>query len=85
MLDECCPRIVLMAKPTSPSAVCKSVPDFESVSAMWVDAKDLSKLTNPDDYRGPDPVKYFPGLANGDLKVQPLDTNAFKELEKLIV
>lgn len=62
-----CPRLVLMAKPLDDNAPCKTIPDFESVGAIWVTMKDLQDLNDPDDYRSPDPVEFFGGVERGEL------------------
>lgn len=67
MLSGSCPRIVFQGQPTTKDAICKTVPNYESVGAIWVSAQDLDRL-NTEDYRSPDPVKYFPRIANGSLK-----------------
>ena len=78
------PRVVLMAAPADESEVePKSVPDFESVGALWVAAEELSALT-PDDYRSPDPAELFPRVASGALPAQTLHTEAWVAFEALL-
>eukprot|EP00913_Durusdinium_trenchii_P002227 g2057.t1 len=52
----------------------KSVPDWESVGAMWVDVKELAKLK---DWSSAD-------VADGRLQPHPVNTEAFRRLEELI-
>jgi len=73
-----CPRIVLIANPIDKTQQPKSIPDFESVGAIWVTADDLNKLKNPEDYRGNDPVEYFNGVSSGKYKPESVDTPAFQ-------
>jgi len=56
---------LVMAKPVPDDAPCKTVPDYESAGAIWVSAEDLGVLNNPEDYRAPDPVKFFVPIAAG--------------------
>eukprot|EP00656_Telonema_subtile_P028806 TRINITY_DN3144_c0_g2_i2.p1 TRINITY_DN3144_c0_g2~~TRINITY_DN3144_c0_g2_i2.p1 ORF type:complete len:271 (+),score=63.15 TRINITY_DN3144_c0_g2_i2:480-1292(+) len=73
-----CPRAVLLARP-SPGEEHKhpkSVPDFESVGAMWVQPQQLNSLSDKD-YRSPDPAFYFPAVASGQLTAHPVDAPEF--------
>jgi 8-oxo-dGTP pyrophosphatase MutT (NUDIX family) len=79
------PRIVLYARPRGgggggEGGVPKSIPDFESVGAMWVDHERLAALGRGD-YRAPDPAELFPAVATGALTPHPLDTEAWREVE----
>merc|ERR1711972_118345 len=77
-------RVVLHAVPEDDSnCEPKGVPDWESVGALWTDVEALDKLSR-EDYRSPDPVDLYPKVANGTLKPQSLDTEAFGELEDLM-
>jgi 8-oxo-dGTP pyrophosphatase MutT (NUDIX family) len=84
MLDGSCPRVVLLARPLEEGAECKSVPDFESVGALWVGHEMLKELNNPGDFRSDAPLRFFPPVATGDLKPQSLDTDAFRAFEQTI-
>ena len=79
-------RVILYAEPVDddPSIVVpKSVPDFHSVGAIWVDPGDLEDL-NENEYRNPDPPKFFPGVEEGTIKAHPLDTDAWNNLESIV-
>jgi len=79
-------RVILYAEPVddNPSIVVpKSVPDFHSVGAIWVDPSDLEDL-NENEYRNPDPPKFFPGVEEGTIKAHPLDTDAWNNLETVV-
>ena len=68
-------RVILYAEPVDndPNIVVpKSVPDFHSVGAIWVDPGDLEDL-NENEYRNPDPPKFFPGVEEGTIKAHHLD------------
>lgn len=82
--DHGCPRMVLLAHPCNEKHVPKSIPDFESVGALWVAADDLKKLKDPEDYRANDPVKYFNGVDSGKYKPYPIDTPAFFAIDGAI-
>jgi len=51
-----------LANPIDERKLPKSIPDFESVGAIWVTTEDLKKLNDPEDYRANDPVYYFNGV-----------------------
>jgi ADP-ribose pyrophosphatase YjhB (NUDIX family) len=79
-------RVILYAEPVDndPNIVVpKSVPDFHSVGAIWVDPGDLEDL-NENEYRNPDPPKFFPGVEEGTIKAHPLDTDAWNNLEGIV-
>jgi len=76
-------RIVFLSEPEDENAEPKSVPDWESVGAVWADARDLERLTHAD-YRSPDPADLYPKVASGQLTPQSLDTVAFRNLEALM-
>ena len=76
--DLGCPRVVLMANPIDENQVAKSIPDFESVGAIWVTPDDLNKLKDPNDYRFNHPVRYFNGVTSGKYKSAPIDSPAFQ-------
>jgi len=77
-------RAVLLAAPEDErDCEPKSVPDWESVGAVWADVSELDKLSDGD-YRSPDPADLYPKVARGELRPQPLDTDAFRELEALM-
>ena len=61
----------------------KTVPDWESVGAMWVASEQLGSLSRKD-YRASDPAKYFPAVASGRMVPHPVDTASFKQLEEVI-
>eukprot|EP00746_Dinoflagellata_sp_MGD_P019984 gnl/MRDRNA2_/MRDRNA2_14645_c0_seq1.p1 gnl/MRDRNA2_/MRDRNA2_14645_c0~~gnl/MRDRNA2_/MRDRNA2_14645_c0_seq1.p1 ORF type:complete len:389 (-),score=74.47 gnl/MRDRNA2_/MRDRNA2_14645_c0_seq1:82-1248(-) len=79
------PRILFLAEPIdeSGSVEPKSLPDWESVGALWSAVEDLA-LLNDEDYRAPDPATYFPKVASGELVPRSLDTDAFRALEKMV-
>lgn len=66
-------RAIFLAEPEDPTAEPKSLPDWESVGAMWVDVKELKKLKESD-YRHPDPAELYPQV----------DTKDFQSLEDLV-
>eukprot|EP00930_Biecheleria_cincta_P034239 TRINITY_DN23676_c0_g2_i1.p1 TRINITY_DN23676_c0_g2~~TRINITY_DN23676_c0_g2_i1.p1 ORF type:complete len:384 (-),score=72.88 TRINITY_DN23676_c0_g2_i1:83-1234(-) len=76
-------RIVFLSEPEDENVEPKSVPDWESVGAVWADAKDLERLTRSD-YRSPDPAGLYPKVASGQLTPYSLDTVAFRNLEALM-
>jgi ADP-ribose pyrophosphatase YjhB (NUDIX family) len=84
-------RVVLLAEPLvgeDEMVPCKSVPDFESVGAMWVDVTDLEKLDSQKHFRASDPLTYFPmvdnAIVNDKLEsMYSIDTPAFRNLEAM--
>eukprot|EP00439_Symbiodinium_sp_Y106_P044612 s1093_g5.t1 len=77
-------RAVFLAEPEDDAhAEPKSVPDWESVGAMWAEVADIQKLKESD-FRNPDPQELYPKVASGSLKPQPVDTKEFVALEALI-
>eukprot|EP00931_Biecheleriopsis_adriatica_P029472 TRINITY_DN17493_c0_g1_i2.p1 TRINITY_DN17493_c0_g1~~TRINITY_DN17493_c0_g1_i2.p1 ORF type:complete len:370 (-),score=65.69 TRINITY_DN17493_c0_g1_i2:311-1420(-) len=76
-------RVVFLAEPEDSDAKPKSIPDWESVGAVWADVSDLQRLSE-DDYRSPDPADLYPKVVSGELQPHSLDTAAFRELEVLI-
>ena len=79
-------RVILYAEPIDddPAVVApKSVPDFHSVGAIWVDPADLSEL-HENEYRHPDPPVLFPGVESGAIKAHPLDTDAWRHLQETV-
>ncbi|CAE7397361.1 ndx-1 [Symbiodinium necroappetens] len=77
-------RAVFLAEPEDDAhAEPKSVPDWESVGAMWAEVADIQKLKESD-FRHPDPQELYPKVASGSLKPQPVDTKEFVALEALI-
>lgn len=85
MLSKGTPRVLLLAHPCSAQdgGLAKSIPDFESVGAMWVWPDQLEQLS-VDDYRSPDPARYFPAVAHGNIEVHSVDTQEFAAFEKQI-
>eukprot|EP00933_Yihiella_yeosuensis_P017391 TRINITY_DN14534_c0_g1_i1.p1 TRINITY_DN14534_c0_g1~~TRINITY_DN14534_c0_g1_i1.p1 ORF type:complete len:282 (-),score=33.74 TRINITY_DN14534_c0_g1_i1:169-954(-) len=81
------PRIVLLAEALEPRAEAKSLPNFESCGALWVDASagssDLKGLTEKD-FRSSDPLVYYPKVASGTMRPHSLDTASFEALENFI-
>ena len=81
------PRVVLLAEPLATGQDCvelpqpKTVPDFESCGAVWVEAAQMLATLTPADFRAPDPVRLFPPVDAGLLRAQPVDTPAFLGLE----
>ena len=80
MLHGTTMRVVFLARPVDEGAACKTVPDFESVGALWVDPGDLEGLEEAD-YRSDDPARYFPAVASGRLASHSLVTDTFRALE----
>ena len=78
------PRMVLLAQPRDEASLeLKSVPDFESVGACWVDVQSLAALRDTD-YRSPDPASLFPRVASGELVPRSVNTEAFQAVEALV-
>jgi len=76
------PRIVLYAEACG-DAEAKSVPDFESCGALWVDPRSLERITG-DDCRSPDPLVLYPAVASGSMKPQSIETASFAALERMV-
>lgn len=80
------PRVILLAEPADgdgAGAQPKSVPDFESVGAVWV-AAEAARALAPAAYRSPDPRELFPAVARGELVAGACaPSHAFAELEAL--
>jgi 8-oxo-dGTP pyrophosphatase MutT (NUDIX family) len=64
--------------------VPKQIPDFESVSAMWITPEELLAKLTDEDYRGADPAEFFPKVANGEIEAASLDTEAFRNFDALV-
>ena len=88
------PRLILLAEPvmdeqpqSSDAAVAvpspKTVPDWESVGAMWVAPEQLGSLSRKD-YRSSDPAKYFPAVASGRMVPHPVNKGSFQQLEEVM-
>ena len=73
-----------MANPIDENQKAKSIPDYESVGAIWVAPDDLKKLKDPEDYRANDPVKYFNGVTSGKYKSESIDTPAFQSFNQAL-
>ena len=78
------PRVVLYAEPVVDAPVPKSVPDFESCGACWLDVSDLDELTDRD-YRGGGTVELYRAVSSGELPPLSLDTPSFAALEEMVV
>ncbi|CAE7246018.1 ndx-1, partial [Symbiodinium natans] len=77
-------RAVFLAEPEDDAhAEPKSVPDWESVGAMWAEVEEVQNLKESD-FRHPDPQDLYPKVASGHLKPEPVDTKEFLALEALI-
>eukprot|EP00931_Biecheleriopsis_adriatica_P103188 TRINITY_DN78058_c0_g1_i1.p1 TRINITY_DN78058_c0_g1~~TRINITY_DN78058_c0_g1_i1.p1 ORF type:complete len:363 (-),score=31.84 TRINITY_DN78058_c0_g1_i1:87-1076(-) len=76
------PRIVLLAEAVEEGEP-KSVPDFESCGAMWVDAASLGTLW-ASDFRSHDPLELYSKVADGTLCASPTDTASFAALENMV-
>nr|CCA25246.1 conserved hypothetical protein [Albugo laibachii Nc14] len=61
-------RFVFYAEPVDSDQLPKSIPDYESVGATWVQADEVQSLP----LRGPEPTIYFPYVAAGQ-PIYPLD------------
>ena len=78
-----CLRVVFLAEPEDEErADAKAVPDYESVGACWVDARELEAL-DATDYRHPDPAELYPAVASGALRPHALN-EAFEGLEAVV-
>jgi 8-oxo-dGTP pyrophosphatase MutT (NUDIX family) len=84
MMSGSTPRVVLFAKPKDETQAIKSLPDFESVGAVWVNYKDLEKLNDPQDYRSNDPIKYFGAVESGKLVPMSTETMSFCALDGVV-
>jgi 8-oxo-dGTP pyrophosphatase MutT (NUDIX family) len=62
---------------------CKSVPDFESVGAMWVEVRDLMRL-EPKHFRNTEPLQIFPLVDSGKMVCHSIETPAFRQLEQVM-
>ena len=79
-------RAIIYAEPTEagPDETCpKSVPDFHSVGAVWVDVRDLAQI-HENEFRHPDPPMLFPAVESGSLVPASLETTAWAALEKTV-
>lgn len=76
------PRIVLYAEACG-DAEAKSVPDFESCGALWVDPEGLERIRE-EDCRSPDPLVLYPAVARGSIRPQSIDTASFAALEGMV-
>jgi len=81
-----CVRVIFLASPVDESrgAVPKTVPDWESAGAIWVDVQSLRSLRS-EDYRSPDPAKLFPAVVKGTLRPHPIETPAFRYLDEVLI
>jgi len=81
------PQVMRVALLTAPREGAdlepKSIPDFESCGALWVQAEDLEEL-GAADYRSPDPPRFYPQIASGEMKAYSVDTDEFRALEALL-
>ena len=79
------PRIVLYAEPVDDPTKGnpKSVPDFESCGACWLDVTALDELTESD-YRSSGTAELYRAVASGRLSPLPLGTPSFAELERMV-
>jgi len=75
--------IIFLAEPVESDAVPKRVPDFESVSAVYVTLEQLNELKD-DDFRDGDPQELYPSIDSGSLTPHSLEKTAFLELESQI-
>jgi hypothetical protein len=63
-------RITFYAEPTDePTAIPKTIPDYESVGACWVDVNDLNRIKLRGEF---EPKTWFPYIAQGK-NVLPLE------------
>ena len=79
-------RAIIYAEPTEagPDETCpKSVPDFHSVGAVWVDVRDLAQI-HENEFRHPDPPMLFPAVESGSLVPASLETTAWVALGKTV-
>ena len=54
-------RVLYLAKPTDESQSLKSVPDYDSLGAVWVDENEIEKVK----LRGAEPRQWFPFVSKG--------------------
>lgn len=79
-------RVVFLARPTpEDSCKAKTIPDFESCGTVWTSVEDVNKLRGSKHFRSPEPLKFFPAVAQGQLNAQPIDTKAFQDLDSKII
>jgi len=64
-------RVVFFAEPKDPVAELKTIPDFESVGATWVDFQDVEELYSRRNLRGQEPARWMRYLSTGGI-VHPL-------------
>ena len=69
---------------TGTGTVPKSVPDFESCGACWLDVSQLDELTDSD-YRDGGTAELYRAVSSGELTPLPLNTSSFMELEEMVV
>ncbi len=83
--DGLVPRVVLYAEPRSKDSASapKSVPDFESCGACWIDISELDNLTDAD-YRGRGTAELYKAVASGNMEPFPLGTPSFAALEDMV-
>jgi len=77
------PRVIFLARAIDPTSQPKSIPDFESVGAMWVAPESLAALSR-DDYRSPDPARLFPPVATGEMTAHSISTPEFQRFDEAI-
>jgi 8-oxo-dGTP pyrophosphatase MutT (NUDIX family) len=63
----------------------KSIPDFESCGAGWVDVSELDALDDTSDYRSRGTADLLRSVASGVLEPLPIDTPSFRGLEEMVV
>jgi phosphatase NudJ len=84
------PRVVLYAEPRRDGvgvdgSTPKSIPDFESCGAGWVDVSELDSLDDINDYRSPGTTDLLRSVASRALEPLPIDTPSFRGLEEMVV
>ena len=78
-----CPRVVLYGVPIGDDDEPKSIPDFESCGAAWLDIDQINQLS-PADFRGEFTAELYNKVAVGKLEPLPIDTEAFAALESSV-
>eukprot|EP00618_Florenciella_parvula_P017922 CAMPEP_0119488486 /NCGR_PEP_ID=MMETSP1344-20130328/14251_1 /TAXON_ID=236787 /ORGANISM="Florenciella parvula, Strain CCMP2471" /LENGTH=427 /DNA_ID=CAMNT_0007523443 /DNA_START=59 /DNA_END=1342 /DNA_ORIENTATION=+ len=65
------------------ACIPKSLPDFESCGAVWLDVSELDNLTERD-YRGGGTAELYRAVASGELAPLPLDNPSYEALEEMV-
>lgn len=63
---------------------CKTLPDFESCGAVWATCKEVLELNPKKDFRGSEPVRWYPAVESGAAIAHSIDTEAFTRFEQTV-